>query len=145
MITKRGAGNGRQAGNEAESKPLVLVDGSSYLFRAYFAMPELTSSSGRHTGAIRGVISMIRKLAKDYAGSTIAVVFDAPGKTFRDDMYSEYKANREAMPDDLREQIEPIHQIIRAMGLPLLVVPGVEADDVIITLARQATKLNAIP
>lgn len=127
-------------GNEAESKPLVLVDGSSYLFRAYFAMPELTSSSGRHTGAIRGVISMIRKLAKDYAGSTIAVVFDAPGKTFRDDMYSEYKANREAMPDDLREQIEPIHQIIRAMGLPLLVVPGVEADDVIGTLARQATE-----
>lgn len=127
-------------GNEAETKPLVLVDGSSYLFRAYFAMPELTTSSGRHTGAIRGVISMIRKLAKDYAGSTIAVVFDAPGKTFRDDMYSEYKANREAMPDDLREQIEPIHQIIRAMGLPLLVVPGVEADDVIGTLAQQATE-----
>lgn len=127
-------------GIEAETRPLVLVDGSSYLFRAYFAMPELTTSSGRHTGAIRGVISMIRKLAKDYAGSTIAVVFDAPGKTFRDDMYSEYKANREAMADDLREQIEPIHQIIRAMGLPLLVVPGVEADDVIGTLAQQATE-----
>ena len=111
-------------GFEAETRPLVLVDGSSYLFRAYFAMPELTTSSGRHTGAIRGVISMIRKLAKDYAGSTIAVVFDAPGKTFRDDMYSEYKANREAMADDLREQIEPIHQIIRAMGLPLLGIFG---------------------
>ncbi len=120
--------------------PILLVDGSSYLFRAYYAMPELTTSAGAPTGAIRGVIAMIRKLAKDYAGSTIAVVFDAPGKTFRDDLYSEYKANREKMPDDLREQIQPIHDIIRAMGLPLLVVPGVEADDVIGTLAAQATE-----
>ena len=124
----------------SQKPPLVLVDGSSYLFRAYFAMPELTTADGRHTGAVRGVISMIRKLAKDFPGSPIAVVFDAPGKTFRDDLYSEYKANRESMPDDLREQIEPIHQIIRAMGLPLLVVPDVEADDVIGTLARQATE-----
>ena len=130
----------------AAKRPVILVDGSSYLFRAYFAMPELTTSDGRHTGAVRGVIAMIRKLAKDYADSTVAVVFDAPGKTFRDDLYSEYKANRESMPDDLREQIQPIHEIIQAMGLPLLVVPGVEADDVIGTLAQQATdaKLDTV-
>ena len=118
---------------------LVLVDGSSYLFRAYYALPELTSASGEPTGAVRGVIAMIRKLAKDYEGATLAIVFDAPGKTFRDELYTEYKANRESMPDDLREQIKPIHDIVEAMGLPLLVIPGVEADDVIGTLARQAT------
>ncbi|NKC00491.1 MAG: DNA polymerase I [Pseudomonadales bacterium] len=123
-----------------ETNPLVLVDGSSYLFRAYYALPALTSATGEPTGAIRGVIAMIRKLAKDYSNATLAVVFDAPGKTFRDDLYSEYKANRESMPDDLRQQIEPIHQIIAAMGLPLLVISGVEADDVIGTLASQATK-----
>ncbi len=123
----------------AETKPVVLVDGSSYLFRAFFALPELKTTKGHPTGAIRGVISMIRRLVKDYAGSPIAVIFDAPGKTFRDDLYPEYKANREAMPDDLREQIEPIHEIIRAMGIPLLIVPGVEADDVIGTLAQQAS------
>jgi len=122
------------------SKPLLLVDGSSYLFRAYHALPDLKTSDGTHTGAVRGVISMLRKLAKDYEGSPIAVVFDASGKTFRNDLYAEYKANRPPMPDDLREQIEPIHQIIRAMGLPLLVVPEVEADDVIGTLAAQATE-----
>ncbi len=129
------------AGNSstASAKPLVLVDGSSYLFRAYYALPELSTTKGQPTGAVRGVIAMLRKLAKDYEGSTVAVVFDAPGKTFRDDLYSEYKANRDAMPDDLREQIQPIHDIIRAMGLPLLVVPDVEADDVIGTLANQAT------
>ena len=121
------------------AKPVVLVDGSSYLFRAYYAMPELTTASGQPTGAVRGVISMIRKLAKDYAGSTLAVVFDAPGKTFRDEIYSEYKANRESMPDDLREQIAPIHETIKAMGLPLIMVSGVEADDVIGTLAQEAT------
>jgi DNA polymerase I len=125
---------------EAADKPLVLVDGSSYLFRAYYALPELTTSKGFPTGAVRGVISMIRKLAKDFPDSPVAVIFDAPGKTFRDDLYSEYKANREAMPDDLREQIKPIHEIIRAMGIPLLVIPGVEADDVIGTLAQQATE-----
>jgi DNA polymerase-1 len=124
----------------AETKPVVLVDGSSYLFRAFFALPELKTTKGHPTGAIRGVISMIRRLVKDYAGSPIAVIFDAPGKTFRDDLYSEYKANRETMPDDLRAQIEPIHEIIRAMGIPLLIVPGVEADDVIGTLAQQATE-----
>ncbi|MCB1684946.1 MAG: DNA polymerase I, partial [Pseudomonadales bacterium] len=121
-------------------KPLVLVDGSSYLFRAYHAMPDLRTSDNTSTGAVRGVISMLRKLAKDYEGSPIAVVFDAKGKTFRDELYPDYKGNRPPMPDDLREQIEPIHQIIRAMGLPVLVVPNVEADDVIGTLARQAAR-----
>ena len=120
--------------------PLLLVDGSSYLYRAYFALPNLTTSTGFPTGAIRGVIGMLRKLARDFAGSPIAVVFDAPGKTFRDDIYPEYKANRESMPDPLRQQIAPIHEIIRAMGLPLLVAPGVEADDVIGTLAADATR-----
>jgi DNA polymerase-1 len=118
---------------------LVLVDGSSYLFRAYYALPDLRNSAGEPTGAIRGVIAMIRKLTKDYSGATLAIIFDAPGKTFRDDLYAEYKANRASTPDDLREQIQPIHEIVKAMGLPLLVVPGVEADDVIGTLAFQAT------
>ncbi len=122
-----------------DTPPLVLVDGSSYLFRAYHALPDLRTSDNFPTGAVRGVIAMIRKLAKDYAGSPIAVVFDAKGKTFRNDLYEDYKANRPPMPDDLREQIEPIHEIIRAMGLPLLIVPDVEADDVIGTLAAQAT------
>jgi DNA polymerase-1 len=120
-------------------KPLILVDGSSYLFRAFYALPELTTTKGQPTGAVRGVIAMIRRLAKDYVDSTVVVIFDAPGKTFRDDLYSEYKANRESMPDDMRSQIQPIHDIIRAMGLPLLVIPGVEADDVIGTLAQQAS------
>ncbi len=121
-------------------RPLLLVDGSSYLFRAFHALPDLRTSDGFHTGAVRGVISMLRKLAKDYQGSPIAVVFDASGKTFRNDLYAEYKAHRPPMPDELREQIQPIHDIIRAMGLPLLIVPEVEADDVIGTLAAQATE-----
>ena len=125
--------------SSARGAPLILVDGSSYLFRAYHAMPELTTAAGDPTGAIRGVIAMLRKLAKDYQGSLIAVVFDAKGKTFRNDLYAQYKANRPPMPDDLREQIQPIHDIIRAMGLPLLIVADVEADDVIGTLATQAT------
>jgi DNA polymerase-1 len=120
-------------------RPLVLVDGSSYLFRAYYALPDLMTTKGQPTGAVRGVIAMIRKLAKDYPNSTLVAVFDAPGKTFRDDLYSEYKANRESMPDDMRGQIQPIHDIIRAMGLPLLMISGVEADDVIGTLALQAS------
>ena len=132
-------GSTDKSADPADEKPLVLVDGSSYLFRAYHALPDLRTSSNFPTGAVRGVISMIRKLAKDYEGSPIAVVFDAKGKTFRNDLYEEYKANRPPMPDDLREQIEPIHEIIRAMGLPLLIVPDVEADDVIGTLAAQAT------
>lgn len=120
------------------SKPIVLVDGSSYLFRAFHALPPLTTSKGQHTNAVRGVISMIRKLQNDYPGSQLVVVFDAKGKTFRNDIYADYKANRPPMPDELREQIEPIHTIIRAMGLPLLVIDGVEADDVIGTLSSQA-------
>ena len=122
-----------------EKTPLILVDGSSYLYRAYHALPPLTNSKGKPTGAVKGVINMMRRLQKDYPESTLVVVFDAKGKTFRDDMYSEYKANRPPMPDDLRMQIEPIHQIIQAMGLPMLTIDGVEADDVIGTLAVQAT------
>ena len=121
-------------------KPLVLVDGSSYLFRAFHALPALTTSNGHPTGAIRGVIAMLKRLAKDYVGSPIAVVFDAKGDTFRNDLYPQYKANRPPMPDDLRVQIAPIHEIIRAMGLQLLIVDGVEADDVIGTLATEATR-----
>ena len=122
--------------------PLLLVDGSSYLYRAFHALPPLMTSTGMQTGAVKGVVSMIRRLIADYPDSPVAVVFDAKGKTFRHDMYKEYKANRPPMPDDLRPQIEPIHQIIKAMGLPLLMVEGVEADDVIGTLAVQATELK---
>lgn len=125
-----------------EKTPLILVDGSSYLYRAYHALPPLTNSKGKPTGAVKGVINMMRRLQKDYPKSTLVVVFDAKGKTFRDDMYSEYKANRPSMPDDLRIQIEPIHQIIQAMGLPMLIIDGVEADDVIGTLAVQATGIE---
>ncbi len=125
-----------------QTAPFILVDGSSYLYRAYHAMGQanLTNQDGMATGAIYGVVNMLKKLLKDYKPHHIAVVFDAKGKTFRDDMYSEYKANRPPMPDDLRVQIEPIHQIVRAMGMPLLMIDGVEADDVIGTLARQATE-----
>jgi len=119
--------------------PLILVDGSSYLYRAYHALPPLTNSKGKPTGAVKGVINMMRRLQKDYPDSTHVVVFDAKGKTFRDEIYTEYKANRPPMPDDLREQIAPIHQIIEAMGMPMLIIDGVEADDVIGTLAVQAT------
>ena len=119
--------------------PFVLVDGSSYLFRAFHALPPLSNTKGEPTGATVGVINMLRKLIADYQPEHMAVVFDAPGKTFRDDLYPEYKANRPPMPDELREQIEPTLDIIRAMGLPLLIIDDVEADDVIGTLARQAT------
>jgi DNA polymerase-1 len=121
-------------------KPLILVDGSSYLYRAFHALPPLNTSKGQPTGAIKGVINMLRRLYKDYPDSPIAVVFDAKGKTFRDDMYDQYKAQRPPMPDDLRSQVEPINAIIDAMGLPRLVIDGVEADDVIGTLAAQAGK-----
>ncbi|MFT5116848.1 MAG: DNA polymerase-1 [Kiritimatiellia bacterium] len=122
--------------------PLILVDGSSYLYRAFHAMfkADLRNSRGEPTGAIRTVTNMLRRLQKDYPGSVVVVIFDAKGKTFRDDIYPEYKANRPSMPDDLRLQVEPIHQIVRAMGLPLLMIEGVEADDVIGTLAHQATE-----
>ncbi|MBW8186134.1 DNA polymerase I [Shewanella nanhaiensis] len=120
--------------------PLVLVDGSSYLYRAYYAPPHLTNSKGEATGAVYGVINMLRSLLNQYKPSQMAVVFDAKGKTFRNDMYEEYKAQRPPMPDDLRTQIEPLHNIIRALGLPLVCIPGVEADDVIGTIATQASK-----
>ena len=122
--------------------PLILVDGSSYLYRAFHASERanLRTSDGQPTGAIRVMTNMLRKLTTEYPGSTVAVVFDAKGKTFRHDMYSEYKATRKPMPDDLRSQVEPIHNIVRALGMPLLMIEGVEADDVIGTLARQATE-----
>jgi len=123
-----------------DKPPFILVDGSSYLFRAFHALPPLTNSKGEPTGATVGVINMLRKLINDYRPTHIAVVFDAPGKTFRDVLYPEYKAHRPPMPEDLRTQIEPTLEIIRAMGLPLLIVDDVEADDVIGTLARQATE-----
>jgi DNA polymerase-1 len=120
--------------------PFILVDGSSYLFRAYHALPKLTNSKGEATGALVGVLNMLRKLREEYDPDYMAVVFDAEGKTFRDRIYAQYKANRPPMPEDLREQIAPLHAVIRAMGLPLLAVPDVEADDVIGTLARRAAE-----
>jgi len=123
---------------DSNSNPLVLVDGSSYLFRAFHALPPLVTSRGHPTGAVKGVINMIRSLMKNYPDSHIAIVFDAKGKTFRNEIYTEYKAHRPPMPDELRSQIKPIHEIVQAMGLPLLIVEGVEADDVIGTLASQA-------
>ena len=119
-------------------KQLVLIDGSSYLYRAFYAMPGLTNSQGEPTGAVYGVINMIRKLLADESPELFAVVFDAKGKTFRDDLYKEYKANRPPMPDDLRSQIKPLYEIIEAMGLPLISIEGVEADDVIGTLVVQS-------
>ena len=124
---------------ETVTQPLILVDGSSYLFRAYHAMPPLTNSDGEPTGAIYGVINMLRKLLLDYPSPHIAVIFDSKEKTFRHEKFPDYKANRAEMDDELAVQIQPIHQIIKAMGLPLVVMPGVEADDIIGTLATQAT------
>ena len=132
-----------QDSNNTQS-PLILVDGSSYLFRAYHVpyLQALATADGQPTGAITGVLNMFRSLKKDYPNGNIIAIFDAKGKTFRNDMFPEYKANRPPMPDDLRTQIAPIHEIITAMGLPLLVIPGVEADDVIGTLAKQADELG---
>ncbi|MEZ6932453.1 DNA polymerase I [Aeromonas sp. S16(2024)] len=126
----------------APSNPLILVDGSSYLYRAFFAsqQADLRTSTGLPSGAVRVMANMMRSLRKQYPDSHVAVVFDAKGKTFRDDIYPEYKATRASMPDDLRSQVAPIHQMIKAMGFPFLMVEGVEADDVIGTLARQATE-----
>ena len=118
--------------------PLVLVDGSSYLYRAFHAMPPLTTSKGMPTGAVKGVLNMLKSLRKQYPDSPFAVVFDAKGGTFRDEMFADYKANRPSMPDDMRVQIEPLHASVRALGFPLLCVEGVEADDVIGTLARSS-------
>ncbi|MHB8345673.1 MAG: DNA polymerase I [Acidiferrobacterales bacterium] len=123
----------------SEQKPLVLVDGSSYLYRAFHAMPNLTNSRGENTGAVYGVANMLRRLLADYDPDYIAVVFDAPGKTFRDEIYGEYKAHRPPMPGELSMQLAPLHAVVRAMGLTLLMSEGVEADDVIATLADQAT------
>ena len=121
---------------------LLLVDGSSYLYRAFHAMPDLRNPQGEPTGAIYGMINMLRRLRSDYPAAYMACVFDAKGKTFRDDLYPEYKAQRAPMPDDLRLQIEPIHEVVKAMGWPILMVEGVEADDVIGTLCVEATKLG---
>ncbi len=121
-------------------KTLLLVDGSSYLYRAYHALPDLRTSSGEPTGALRGFISMLHVLRQQVEAAHIACVFDAKGRTFRDDLFSEYKANRTAMPDDLGRQIEPIHEAVRALGWPIIEIPGIEADDVIATLARRASE-----
>lgn len=121
-------------------RPVVLVDGSAYLYRAFHAMPPLTNSKGQPTGAIYGVVNMLRRLVADYQPRYMAVIFDASGKTFRDEIYSEYKSNRASMPDDMRLQIEPLHKVVQTMGFPLLSVTGVEADDVIGTLCVKASE-----
>jgi DNA polymerase I len=125
---------------EVSAKPLVLVDGSSYLYRAFHALPPLSTAAGQPTNAVLGVVNMLYKLLDDYAPSEMAIVFDAPGKTFRSDLYAEYKAHRPPMPDELRAQVPPLLESIEAMGLPLLRIEGVEADDVIGTLARAASR-----
>jgi len=124
------------------NSPLILVDGSSYLFRAFYAMPDLTNSKGNPTGAIYGVINMMKKLISQHQPSHMAMVFDAKGKTFRSDLFSEYKSHRPPMPDELRQQIEPLHNLIKALGVPLVIISGVEADDVIGTLAVKAAADN---
>ncbi|MHA7201917.1 5'-3' exonuclease, partial [Burkholderia pseudomallei] len=121
-----------------EGKTLLLVDGSSYLYRAYHAMPDLRGPGGEPTGALYGIVNMLRRMRKDVSAEYSACVFDAKGKTFRDDLYADYKAHRPPMPPDLALQIEPIHTAVRALGWPLLMIEGVEADDVIGTLAKQA-------
>ena len=126
----------------SSKKLFIVVDGSSYLFRAYHALPNLTSSKGEPSGAIFGVLNMLNKLLDEYQPQKIAVVFDTPGKTFRNDIYAKYKANRPPMPEDLRPQIEPLFRSIKALGLPLIRIKGVEADDVIGTLASIAEKNN---
>lgn len=122
----------------SDKKPLILVDGSSYLFRAFHALPPLTNADGEPTGAVYGVVNMLKRLVKDYGPDEVAVVFDAKGKTFRNELYSEYKATRPPMPDDLRVQIQPLHELVEALGFPMIIQEGVEADDVIGTLALQA-------
>ncbi|MGO3055779.1 DNA polymerase I [Halomonas sp. AOP43-A1-21] len=120
--------------------PIVLVDGSSYLYRAFHALPPLTNTKGQPTGAVKGVLNMLKRLIKDYPQSPMAVVFDAPGKTFRDELFEDYKSHRPPMPDDLRSQVSALHACVKALGLPLLCIEGVEADDVIGTLAHHATQ-----
>ena len=123
-----------------DNDSVILVDGSSYIYRAYHALPPLTTSTGQPTGAVRGVTTMVMRILEDHPNSPVGMIFDAKGDTFRNEMYSEYKANRPPMPDDLRPQIQPIHDICRALGLKLFIVDGVEADDVIGTLATEAEK-----
>ncbi len=123
---------------DSNPRQLILIDGSSFLFRAFHALPPLTNSHNEPTGAILGVANMLRKMLKEYPTPYFVVVFDAKGKTFRHDLYPDYKANRPPMPEDLREQIEPLHQLVTAMGLPMVIESGVEADDVIGTLATTA-------
>jgi len=129
---------------EKQTRPFLLVDGSSYLYRAFHVpqLQQLTDSRGEPTGAVYGVINMLRSLLSEYQPEFMAVVFDARGKNFRHELYKEYKANRPPMPDELAVQIEPLHELVRALGLPLLQVDGVEADDVIGTLASRATELG---
>src|SRR5450631_173671 len=124
------------------TRKLLLVDGSSYLYRAFHALPPLTNSQGAPTGAVLGVLNMLNKLMKEESPARVAVVFDAPGRTFRDDLFDQYKAHRAPMPDDLRAQVEPLLDAVAAMGLPLLRIAGVEADDVIGTLAKQAAEAD---
>src|SRR5450755_3605651 len=124
------------------TRKLLLVDGSSYLYRAFHALPPLTNSQGEPTGAVLGVLNMLNKLMKEESPARVAVVFDAPGRTFRDDLFDQYKAHRAPMPDDLRAQVEPLLDAVAAMGLPLLRIAGVEADDVIGTLAKQAAEAD---
>lgn len=131
------------ADSSATHPALILVDGSSYLYRAFHALPPLSTADGRPTGAVRGVVAMLRKLCRAYPGVPVVVVFDAKGPTFRERLYPGYKASRPSMPDELRAQVEPLHAIVRAMGLPLLCVPDVEADDVIGTLAASASASGA--
>ncbi|HKF93311.1 MAG TPA: 5'-3' exonuclease H3TH domain-containing protein, partial [Gammaproteobacteria bacterium] len=128
--------------SESQIKPIILVDGSSYLYRAFHALPPLTNAHGEPTGAIYGVVNMLKRLLAEHSPKHMAVVFDAKGKTFRSQLYEHYKATRPPMPDELSAQVEPLHEIIRALGLPLLCIPGVEADDVIGTLAREAQSLS---
>ncbi len=123
----------------AAPKPLILIDGSSWLHRAFNALPPLTASTGEPTGALYGVLNMLRRLLADYQPEALAVIFDAPGKTFRHQLFSDYKAHRPPLAPELIQQIAPLHAFIRALGLPLLQIAGVEADDVIGTLTRQAT------
>ncbi|MGA9853056.1 MAG: DNA polymerase I [Gammaproteobacteria bacterium] len=132
--------NATNATTDGQKKPLVLVDGSSYLYRAFYALPPLSTSRGEPTGAVRGVAAMLKKLLADYEPERVAVVFDARGKTFRDELFEEYKANRPPMPDDMSLQIEPLHALVKALGFPVLQISGVEADDVIGTLAKQAAE-----
>ena len=122
----------------SDARTLVLVDGSSYLYRAFHALPPLTNSRGEPTGAVLGVLNMLLRMLREQDPALVAVVFDAPGRTFRDDLFAEYKAQRAPMPDDLRSQVEPLIAAVEALGLPMLRIPGVEADDVIGTLACRA-------